>query len=165
MTYDELLIKHEDDVDVFEHDLQENPIAKKANGKGFYYNGTILIQEGLTDIDKKCVLAEELGHHYTSSGNILNMKYPNTQKQELHARVWGAIRLINFEDFLRALYTYEFNLFMVADELGVNYETIKLYRNYLFAHGVISLDDLLKYDHNKDLLKTKPFQFQTKRMS
>lgn len=158
MTYDELLIDHENDVDVYEHDLQENPIVKKAGGKGFYLNGTILIQEGLTDIDKKCILAEELGHHYTSEGNILDMKHPNSRKQELHARLWGAIRLIKFSDFIKALQIYDYNLYMVADELGVTYETVRLYRNYLFAHGIMDIKDLLAYE-DSSLLKTKPLLF------
>lgn len=164
LTYDELLIDHENEVDIYEHDLQENPIVKKAGGKGFYYNGTILIQTGLTEIDKKCILAEELGHHYTSSGNILDMRHPNAKKQELHARLWGAIRLIKFSDFIKALKIYECDLFLVAEELGVTYETIKLYRNYLFAHGFMDIKDLLAYDTDISLLKTKPLRFN-RRMS
>ena len=38
---------------------------------------------------KACVLAEELGHHYTSVGNIIDMEYIGNQKQERQARLWA----------------------------------------------------------------------------
>lgn len=38
---------------------------------------------------KACVLAEELGHHYTTVGNILDQDDISNQKQELRARMWA----------------------------------------------------------------------------
>ena len=41
--------------------------------KGLYSDGTIAISTDMkTDAEKACVLAEELGHHYTTYGNILD---------------------------------------------------------------------------------------------
>ena len=41
--------------------------------KGLYCDGTIAISTDMkTDAEKACVLAEELGHHYTTYGNILD---------------------------------------------------------------------------------------------
>ena len=40
--------------------------------KGLYCDGTIAIKKDLTETEKKCVLAEELGHHETANGNILD---------------------------------------------------------------------------------------------
>ena len=42
-----------------------------------------------TTIEKACVLTEELGHHYTSVGNIIDMEYTGNRKQERQARLWG----------------------------------------------------------------------------
>lgn len=41
--------------------------------KGLYCDGTIAISTDMkTDAEKACALAEELGHHYTTYGNILD---------------------------------------------------------------------------------------------
>lgn len=56
--------------------------------KGLYYNGTIGIDKNIeTDKEKACVLAEELGHYHTSSGNILDQGDVFNRKQELRARM------------------------------------------------------------------------------
>ena len=57
--------------------------------KGLYCDGTIAISTDMkTDAEKACVLAEELGHHYTSYGNILDQSDTSNRKQELRARAW-----------------------------------------------------------------------------
>lgn len=38
-----------------------------------------------TSVQKACVLAEELGHHYTSYGNIINLNDTANRKQELRS--------------------------------------------------------------------------------
>ena len=72
------------------------------NLKGFYINGNIAINTSVdTTAEKSCVLAEELGHHYTSVGNILDMTSAANRKQERQARLWaynkqiGLIGLVN----------------------------------------------------------------------
>ena len=40
-----------------------------------------------TSAEKTCVLAEELGHHYTTVGDITDLTSMNNQKQELKARL------------------------------------------------------------------------------
>jgi Zn-dependent peptidase ImmA (M78 family) len=136
ITYDELICKYEDEVDVYEHPLRENPLVRKRKGKGFYYHdgktkkGTALIEQSLTQIDKKCTLAEELGHHHTSSGNILNLKFPNSTKQERLAREWGAKQLIDHDDFITALNTYD-NIYQIAKELDVTYDILIIYIDFV----------------------------------
>ena len=66
MTYEELLIEH-DSLNILELDLSE-----VSGLKGLYYNGSVAIEQKLTSVEKTCVLAEELGHHYTSVGNIID---------------------------------------------------------------------------------------------
>lgn len=66
MTYEEMQILH-DDLNIVEMDLSE-----VSGLKGLYVNGHIAINAKMSDIEKACVLAEELGHHYTTYGNILN---------------------------------------------------------------------------------------------
>ena len=42
-----------------------------------------------TQVEKSCVLAEELGHYHTTSGNILNQVNVSNRKQEYRARLYG----------------------------------------------------------------------------
>ena len=71
--------------------------------KGLYCDKTIGIT---TDIDtlteKVCVLAEELGHHHTSVGEILDMTDISNRKQERQARLWGYDKLIGLRRLIEA---------------------------------------------------------------
>lgn len=134
-TYDDLLIKFGEEVDIYEHNLKENPIVRKKNGKGFYYRkglgkGTIFIDKNLTQIEKKCTLAEEIGHDYTSCGNILNLKFPNNAKQERKAREWACTYLIDLNDFIKACNMYD-NVYQIAKELEVTPEVVTEFMAYL----------------------------------
>lgn len=133
MTYEKFkeMCESEMDLDILEHPLLENEIMRKKNGKGVYYNdgitdkGIIFIENSLTNLDKKCTLAEEVGHHLTSSGNILNMKYPNSAKQERLARECGAMLLVDACEFVDAVTTCETTQEM-AEQLNVTPETISI---------------------------------------
>lgn len=52
--------------------------------------------------EKTCILAEELGHYHTSTGNILDQSKIENRKQELKARRWAVKRLIRVEQFIDA---------------------------------------------------------------
>lgn len=54
-----------------------------------------------TSIEKSCVLAEELGHHHTSVGNILDMADIRNRKQERQARLWGYNKLIGLTGIIK----------------------------------------------------------------
>lgn len=83
MTYEELEIQH-NNLNIIEMDLSE------VNGlKGLYVNKNIAIEKTMTQKEKSCVLAEELGHHYTTYGNIINQDNVSNRKQELKARLWA----------------------------------------------------------------------------
>ena len=61
-----------------------------GNLKGLYVDQNIALSDQLeTSAEKACILAEELGHHYTTTGNILDQSLVENRKQELQARVWG----------------------------------------------------------------------------
>lgn len=58
--------------------------------KGLYCDGAIGINQRLkTTAEKSCILAEELGHHHTSYGNILDQSFTDNRKQEHRARLWA----------------------------------------------------------------------------
>lgn len=96
MTYEEMQILH-DDLNIVEMDLSE-----VSGLKGLYVNGHIAINAKMSDIEKACVLAEELGHHYTSVGNILDMTSAANRKQERQARLWAYNKQIGLIGLVRA---------------------------------------------------------------
>lgn len=83
MTYEKLQLQNN------EVPVKEMNLSEVSGLKGLYYNGNIAIEKNLTSAEKTCVLAEELGHHYTTTGNILDQQEVANIKQELHARTWA----------------------------------------------------------------------------
>ena len=57
-------------------------------------NNKIYLRQDMSHANKKCVLAEELGHHYTTVGNILDQSDAGNRKQEYQARIWAYDRLV-----------------------------------------------------------------------
>lgn len=90
------------------------------NIKGLYMDGNIALSNKLkTTSEKKCVLAEELGHHYTTTGNILDQKKSNNRKQERIARMWAYNKLLGFDALIDAFEHCCRNRYEVAEYLGV----------------------------------------------
>lgn len=127
MTYEEMQILH-DDLNIVEMDLSE-----VSGLKGLYVNGHIAINAKMSDIEKACVLAEELGHHYTSVGNILDMTSAANRKQEHQARLWAYNKQIGLIGLVRAFEHGCQNRFEIAEYLEVTEEfleeCIECYRN------------------------------------
>lgn len=73
------------------------------NLKGLYVDGNIAISESAKNsVEEACIMAEELGHHYTSVGNILDMSVSWNRKQERQARFNGYNRLIGLPGLISA---------------------------------------------------------------
>ncbi len=56
---------------------------------GLYVDGSIALKTGMSETQTADILAEELGHHYTSFGNILDQNKEICSKQERAARLWA----------------------------------------------------------------------------
>ena len=133
MTYDELCVEYQSEVTVFEHTIQMECENLGIYGvKGLYKNKCIAIDRYINRREKKCTLAEELGHHYTSTGNVLDLRYSNNSKQERIAREWAAKKLICYDDFVKACEIYNNDIYLIAEELDVTYEVIETYYTYLY---------------------------------
>lgn len=100
LTYDELLIEAENS------GLKINEKPLQYGFKGLYKNKKIIINRKLeTTAEKNCILAEELGHHCTSSGNTLdqtNIKNIKNVKQEKRAHNWVYEKLVGIIDLINA---------------------------------------------------------------
>lgn len=104
------------------------------NLKGFYINGNIAINTSVdTTAEKSCALAEELGHHETSVGNILDMTSAVNRKQERQARLHGYNRLIGLIGLVNAYEHGCQDKYEIAEYLEVTEEyledCIECYRN------------------------------------
>lgn len=113
-------------------------IEKKLPGRlrGMYGDHTILINEELTELEKKCILAEELGHHLRNYGDVLNKKCLVSIKQEILARRWGHQYLIPLDNILKAKSSCE-NIYQLAEELDVTEEFLKeAINHYQQKYGV-----------------------------
>ena len=93
--------------------------------KGLYCDGTIAINKNLTDTQKACVLAEELGHYYTSTGDILDQSDPAHRKQERHARLWGYNRAVGLSGIIHGYRKHCRNQYELADCLHVSEEYLQ----------------------------------------
>lgn len=119
---------YNDCIDVISYQFNNNDI------KGLYYDGVIGLNTNLdTSMEKSCILAEELGHHYTSVGNILNMEKISNRKQERQARLWGYDKLIGFSGIIKAFEAGCQSSHEAAEYLDVTdeffSEAIECYRN------------------------------------
>lgn len=115
----------------------------EKNLKGFYIDNNIAINTSVdSPAEKKCVLAEELGHHYTSVGNILDMTSAVNRKQERQARLHGYNRLIGLTGIIHAFNARCQNKYEIADFLDVTEEyleeCIDCYRD---KYGVYTIVD------------------------
>lgn len=96
MTYEELQIQNES------LNIQEMCLSDVNGLKGFYFNGNIAIERRMSNTEKACVLAEELGHHHTTVGNILDQSDVGNRKQERRARLWAYRRAFDLVDLVSA---------------------------------------------------------------
>jgi len=117
--YDDLLKECDNlDIEVYEKDDMKS--------KGLYADNVIWISKLLPSvIEKCCVLTEEIGHHHTTTGDILDQSSVVNRKQELRARGWAYERLIPFSKIIQAHKLYITNTYELADFLNVTEEFLE----------------------------------------
>lgn len=75
----------------------------KSSAKGLCKGNKIGISSVIETIsEKRCVLAEEIGHCKKTVGNILDIAMIDNKKQELIARKWAYERLVGIVDIINA---------------------------------------------------------------
>lgn len=118
-TYEKLL----EEASTYDIVIDENSDLPQ-NIKGLFAmtkeNNLILIsKKENTTIERTCILAEELGHYHTTSGNITDLSTLQSIKQEKRARVWSYEKLMNLPSIIEA---YNKNISTreeLAEHLGV----------------------------------------------
>lgn len=103
--------------------VKEKPL--KYNNGRIKGNRIAIRQDIDTEKEKACVLAEELGHYYTSVGNILDMTSAANRKQERQARLWAYNKQIGLIGLVRAFEHGCQNRFEIAEYLEVTEEFLE----------------------------------------
>lgn len=144
MAYELLLREAEQQgVEVYELPL-------KGGLKGLYHRNAICINRRLSrTTEKTCILAEELGHYYTSAGNILDQSDIRNRKQELRARDWACQRLVPLDKFIEAYEAGIRNRYELAECLDVTEDFIEMTLNYYrrkYEHCAVIRNYIIFFD-------------------
>lgn len=142
LLIDELLFEaNAANIEIHEHAFNNNRL------KGLYVDGNIILNKtaNLSENEKCCVIAEELGHHYTSYGNILDQSCVTKRKQEHRARSWAYEKIVTLDKFILALNVGVRNRHELAELCEVTEEFLDNSINYyLHKHGIyMEFDDYI----------------------
>ena len=119
MNYEELL----NTADQLDLAVKEQPLTVHD---GLIHGRRIAIRKSIeTQAEKSCVLTEELGHYFTSFGNILNMDEIQNRKQELRARLSGYDMQIGLIGIIECYKHHCRSLYEMAEYLQVTEEYLK----------------------------------------
>lgn len=109
--YEELVAEYENEVDIEEHPIRN---------EGLYSDGIVWLNENLTSVQKYCILSEEVGHHLTTSGDILDQASLDNQKQELKARRWAYEKILPLDLIQSAISNGHIEIWDMAEYLDVD---------------------------------------------
>lgn len=111
------MTKYEELIGEYEHlIIEERPMVND----GLYADGCVWINQDMPTNRKACVLAEEVGHYETSSGNILDQTDTGNRKQELTARKWAYNKVVPEEKISEAISAGYTEVWEIADHLDVD---------------------------------------------
>lgn len=112
--------------EAFEQHVPVDYINFKSNRlNGLYINGSIAVRSGMTSAQTADTLAEELEHHYTTVGNILNFNSVSNRKQERIARLRAYDRRIGLSGIIQGYRSHCQNRHEFAECLGVTEEFLQ----------------------------------------
>lgn len=124
--YEELIGEYEQLI------IEERPMIND----GLYADGCVWINKDMSANKKVCILAEEIGHYETTSGDILDQTDTGNRKQELIARKWAYEKLIPVEAIQTAIDNGYTEIWNIAEFLEVDEAFLKdalQYYGYLSA--------------------------------
>ena len=104
-------------------EIIDNHSFKSERISGLYCNNTIALSKNLKNsAEKACVLAEELGHHYTAVGDIIDQSSVENRKQEMRGRILAYNKLVGLRGIVDAYLHHCQNLSDTAEYLEVTEE-------------------------------------------
>lgn len=145
MSYEELL----------EEASQEGLIVKEKpllNNDGRLKGKRIAIRQDIPTTSKKAdVLAEEMGHYYTSVGRIVEQDTAENIKQERTARLWGYNKRIGLNGLIQAFKAHCETLYDIAEFLNVSEESLTEaleYYRQIYGNGVMVENYFIQFEPN-----------------
>ena len=119
MGYEELLMEaDQQNIIVREKPLEESDGRIKGN--------RIAIRRGIhTAAERADVLAEELGHYYTTVGRIVEQGTDTARKQERAARMWAYDKRIGLSGIIQGFRQHCHSRYELAECLGVTEEFLQ----------------------------------------
>lgn len=117
-TYTDLLIE----ADKQHLITKEKPLMANC---GRIKGNRIAIKHDLDETEKKCTLAEELGHYHTTVGDIIDQSSDANRKQELRARLWSYNKLIGLHGIISCYRAGCQTAYDMAEHLGVTEEFLQ----------------------------------------
>lgn len=125
--------------------VKEKPLVQHD---GLLSGRRIAIRRNIeTQVEKSCVLAEEIGHHCTSSDDILDQTDIMNRKQEYRARFYGYNLKIGLTGLIRAYEAGCRSIFEMAEYLDATEEYLKeALLCYKSKYGIcIAVDNYIIY--------------------
>lgn len=142
LTYDHLLIEAEKEGLI----IKEKPLI---SSDGRIFGKKIAIRKDIPTLcQKACVLAEEIGHHYTASGNILEQQSTKNIKQERKGRIWAYDTMIGLSGIVMAYERHCSNHYEMADYLGVSEQFLHdalHYYSQKYGNGAVYGQYIIKF--------------------
>ncbi|MDD7511019.1 MAG: ImmA/IrrE family metallo-endopeptidase [Peptostreptococcaceae bacterium] len=114
--YERLVAEYDQEIDIEE---------RRMKNDGLYCDNVIWINEGLTNAEKMSIVAEEIGHYKTTSGDILNQNNIMNVKKELLARRWAYEKVIPLDALNMALADNITEIYDLAEHFEVTEEFMR----------------------------------------
>lgn len=116
--------------------------------KGRIKGNCIAIKKDMPTLkEKACVLAEELGHYHTTTGNIIDLRDVRNRKQELKGRIWAYDKQVGLMEIIRCFEHRCSSKSDMAEYLDVTEEfLLEALTYYKSKHGLfVKLDNYIIY--------------------
>lgn len=112
--------------EAYDHDIPVDYVQFKSKRlNGLYIDGSIALRKGMDSAQTADTLTEELEHHYTTVGNILDQNNTSNRKQERLARLRAYDRRIGLSGIIQGYRQHCRNHYELAKCLGVSEETLR----------------------------------------
>lgn len=143
-AYDELL----EEADKEGITVKETPLQ---SGDGRCRSHRIAIRKDIPTLARKAdILAEELGHHYTTVGDITSQETISQKKQERRSRLWAYNRRIGLMGLVNAFKAHCNAAYEISAYLGVSeeflLESLDCYRSIYGERGEVIDNYIIKFE-------------------
>ena len=114
-----------------------------GNNKGFYADNIMMLDTKMSRKSRKGKAFEEFGHHFTSTGDIIDLKNKNNAKQEYKARAWGFEHHVPISDLVQCLLKAGNDIDYFLELLDIEPEDFF----YVIQHYISKYGNYYKFDN------------------